>query len=143
MSTTKRSSKKSPRSAKTSARATTKGPQAAEVALVFLVKRTPQAAEKIGKILGKSATEVEAIWRWCDGLDATAGENRKSIDRLEWVKETLGSEARASVSLDQDSRSSYRDRNQETHESHACASVVHDSSCCDDDDHYTSSLKPF
>ena len=93
----KKSKKKAVRRAKPQVKA---GPHLAEVALAYLVKRTPRATEVLARVLGKSPGGVELLLKWCDGVgaSATARATKARMTRLDGV---LGETLRGHLSLDE------------------------------------------
>jgi len=71
--------------------------QQAEIALAYLVEKSPQSLEKLAKLLGRAPVAVLQIWSCWDGAETASAGLR---NQMEQVKELLGSELRSSVSLE-------------------------------------------
>ena len=90
-------SKRAVRRAKPTVKA---GPHLAEVALAYLVKRTPRATEVLARVLGKSPGGVELLLKWCDGIGAS-GAARAAKARMTRLDGVLGGALRGHLSLDE------------------------------------------
>ena len=68
----------------------------AEVALAYLLKRSPEFMERLAKMLGRTPGAVEQLWSWCEGAEAPTPALK---EQLEQVKEFLGPDLRSSLAF--------------------------------------------
>jgi hypothetical protein len=94
-------SKKRARSAKPKAKAAKAAPHPAEVALAYLVKRTPRGSEVLARVLGKSPRGVELLLKSCDGAEGAPPAARAVKARVARLQEVLGEALRGQLSLDE------------------------------------------
>jgi len=94
-------SKKRARSAKPKAKAAKAAPHPAEVALAYLVKRTPRASEVLARVLGKSPRGVALFLKSCDGAEGATPAARAVKTRMARLQEVLGEALRGQLSLDE------------------------------------------
>ena len=78
-----------------------RGVHPAEVALAFVVKRTPRASELLAKVLGSSPGAVELLWRWCDGAEGAAAADPQVQAVVARVQEVFGPGLRGRFSVDE------------------------------------------
>jgi hypothetical protein len=93
----------------------------AEVALAYLLKRSPEFMERLAKMLGRTPGAVEQLWSWCEGAEVPTPELKEQLER---VKEFLGPDLRSSLAF------------QSAPVKPAVTSAPFDSSCvCSESDH--------
>ena len=68
----------------------------AEVALAYLLKRSPEFMEMLAKMLARTPGAVEQLWSWCEGAEAPTPELKGQLER---VKEFLGQDLRSSLAF--------------------------------------------
>jgi hypothetical protein len=67
-----------------------------EVALAYLVKKSPQAMEKLAKLLGRTPGAVDQLWSWWEGAEVPSSALQKQMGQ---VKELFGCDLHSSVAF--------------------------------------------
>jgi hypothetical protein len=142
----KKSSKGPARSSAARPRASGGSHHPAEVALAWLVKRTPQASELLAKVLGKTPGAVELLWRWCDGSEAPPSAHPRVQEQVARVREVLGGSLRGQFSLEPSPSPAVPPPVSQAPEAHRpvlCREVSNDPLCHMDSELVSDSLRPF
>ena len=68
----------------------------AEVELIFLVAKSLENSEELGRLLGRSAHAIDLVWRWCDGANFPDRSQNEIARQVEDFRQRLGDAARGS-----------------------------------------------
>jgi hypothetical protein len=62
----------------------------AEVALVYLVEKSPEADELLAQLLGRTSDAINMMRRWRDRADFPPGAYNRIKRQFEWAEDRLG-----------------------------------------------------
>jgi hypothetical protein len=70
-----------------------------EVALVYLVRKSPGAKKMLADLLCRSEGAIDFAWRWCDGANFPKEAENRIEECLKWVRHVLGTGGRSKLEL--------------------------------------------
>jgi hypothetical protein len=71
----------------------------AEIALVYLIQKTPEAMATLADLLGRTPEAVDLLWGWCAGRNFPKTANNQIKRQVERVKQLLGPTVKGQVAL--------------------------------------------
>ncbi len=72
----------------------------AEIALIYLVDRSPKAKDLLATILGRTPHAIDYVWRWVDGAGFPPQADNRIKRQIEWAEQRLGPENRARIRVE-------------------------------------------
>lgn len=71
----------------------------AEIALVYLVKRSDNAKRFLASLLGRTEDAIDLVWRWIEHADFPPEAGNRIQRQVEWAEEAFGKSNRGKIKV--------------------------------------------
>jgi hypothetical protein len=72
----------------------------AEIALVYMVKRSDKAKALLAGLLGRTEHAIDLVWRWIEHADFPPEAHNRIQRQVQWAEERLGNENRGKIRVE-------------------------------------------